>query len=543
MAALLWGKVFHHRRYAGELRQEPGGGCAFTYDPAYIEGRGRPIAHTLPVTATPYRHARGLHPFFDNLVAEGWLRSVQERALGTEDRFALLLAFGRDCVGAVWVEDPDPAIEPRLDLADPESIAAVRSRASLSGVQPKLLVRRDGGSYRPTRAGEPSTHIAKLPSGSLTDIVELEYLTTLATKALLPEDETVEVEVAPVRDITEKALIVRRFDREAGEHTRHFEELAQLLGRQADDKYTGAYADMARFIRNTPACIPAEVERLFRHILARFLLGDTDAHLKNFAMLHLEGGLRLAPSYDLIAASLYKPHFQTLALTVAGAANLDISKLKPKHIWGLAREFGLDEASATSAVTALGRRLDAAMAAIRRSAAAVDAGLLGGRLCERMLRRWNGTFASIGMLLVDEAIRRRKALGLTQRRLGELAGVSTPTVSRLEQAAKDIQLSSALAILEALGMTARRTLIFPEPSERWAGTRDVVRFQAMDGSRRIDCAVSLEALEDHFRWEVDDPLAVLRANRAAIEHRIRLKYLNGRLEPDGSLLLRSEDFG
>jgi hypothetical protein len=92
-------------------------------------------------------------------------------------------------------------------------------------------------------------------------------------------------------------------------------------------------------------------------------------------------------------------------------------------------------------------------------------------------------------------------------------------------------------------MTARRTLIFPEPGERWDGTRDVVRFQAMDGSRRIDCAISLEALEDHFRWEADDPVMVFRANHAAIEHRIRLKYLNGRREPDGSVLLRSEDFG
>jgi transcriptional regulator with XRE-family HTH domain len=146
-------------------------------------------------------------------------------------------------------------------------------------------------------------------------------------------------------------------------------------------------------------------------------------------------------------------------------------------------------------------------------------------------------------LLVDEAGRRRKKLGLTQKRLGELAGISTPTVSRFEQAAKDIQLSSALAILEVLGMTERRKLIFPEPSERWDGTRDVVRFRALDGSRRIDCAITLEALEDHFRWDADDPLDVFRANRAAIEHRIRLKYLNGQVEPDASLLLRSEDFG
>jgi hypothetical protein len=43
--------------------------------------------------------------------------------------------------------------------------------------------------------------------------------------------------------------------------------------------------------------------------------------------------------------------------------------------------------------------------------------------------------------------------------------------------------------------------------------------------------------------DVDDPVAVFRTHRAAIEHRSRLNYLNGRLEPDGSLLLRSEDFG
>jgi transcriptional regulator with XRE-family HTH domain len=146
-------------------------------------------------------------------------------------------------------------------------------------------------------------------------------------------------------------------------------------------------------------------------------------------------------------------------------------------------------------------------------------------------------------LLVDEAARRRKKLGLTQKRLGELAGVSTPTVSRFEQAAKDLQLSSAIAILEVLGMTERRKLMFAEQDERWDGTRDVVRFRAGEGLRRIDCAISLEALEDHFRWDVDSPIEVFRANRSAIEHRIRLKYLNGLLEPDGSVLLRSEDFG
>jgi len=35
MAAALWGKVYYYGGlFAGELRQEPGGRCVFTYDPS-----------------------------------------------------------------------------------------------------------------------------------------------------------------------------------------------------------------------------------------------------------------------------------------------------------------------------------------------------------------------------------------------------------------------------------------------------------------------------------------------------------------------------
>lgn len=54
--------------------------------------------------------------------------------------------------------------------------------------------------------------------------------------------------------------------------------------------------------------------------------------------------------------------------------------------------------------------------------------------------------------LVEEAVRRRKALGLTQQRLAALASISTPTISRFENMKEDIQLSSVLAIFKALGM-------------------------------------------------------------------------------------------
>src|ERR1700732_3099749 len=142
MAATLWGKGYYNNElYAGELRQEPGGRCVFTYDAAYLEARQPAIAFTLPRQAAPHICEQGLHPFFDNLVAEGWLRNAQARALKIDpgNRFALLLAFGHDCAGAVSVIDPAPLKEPAIDLDDPATAAALVSRGSLSGVQPKLL--------------------------------------------------------------------------------------------------------------------------------------------------------------------------------------------------------------------------------------------------------------------------------------------------------------------------------------------------------------------------------------------------------------------
>lgn len=55
-------------------------------------------------------------------------------------------------------------------------------------------------------------------------------------------------------------------------------------------------------------------------------------------------------------------------------------------------------------------------------------------------------------LLVEEAIKRRKEQKLSQRRLAAIAGVSQPTISRFEQQKEDIQLSSAMKILDTLSL-------------------------------------------------------------------------------------------
>ncbi len=129
---------------------------------------------------------------------------------------------------------------------------------------------------------------------------------------------------------------------------------------------------------------------------------------------------------------------------------------------------------------------------------------------------------------------------LTQKQLASLAKVSTPTVSRFEQAEKDLQLSSALAILDVLGMTDKRTLVFGDPE--YKTDSDGVTFWGQDVTTRVRCRISREALDDHFSdGDRLRPEAAFKKHRSEVEALARRKYLLDRREPDGSILIRTGD--
>jgi serine/threonine-protein kinase HipA len=347
------------------------------------------------LTVNP-RFSDGLHPYFDNLVAEGWLAGAQARALGVprDNRFARLLAFGHDCIGAVSVRDPRPTRQPDLDAGAPEELAALASRASISGVQPKLLAIRTAAGYRPARADETSTHIAKLPSSNLSGIVELEYLSTVAGAALLPDDRVVELEVAEVKGVRGDCLLVKRFDR-TPESKLHWEEFSQLLDRPAEARYDGSYSEMADFIRRNPRAEPADIDRLFRRVLACILVGNNDAHLKNFGMIYEGDRMRLAPVYDFLAVALYPEFNSALALRIGSGPNpRDIAGLGAKHVEALAKSFALSRTALLEAVRDLESRREAAEEAVSSAAAGRPA--QKKKLIEYMRKRWNGAFRSIG---------------------------------------------------------------------------------------------------------------------------------------------------
>ena len=86
-----------------------------------------------------------------------------------------------------------------------------------------------------------------------------------------------------------------------------------------------------------------------------------------------------------------------------------------------------------------------------------------------------------------------------------------------------------------------KELIFPAPEERYDTARDVVEFWGLDRDQRIPYAISREALDDHFRGDNRNKLEVFRENRPTIEEITRRKYLSGRVEPDGTVLIRTAD--
>jgi serine/threonine-protein kinase HipA len=100
-------------RLAGKtvgMIEEVGDETRFTYTPDWLaRDDAVPISVTLPLRKEAYV-SKGLHPFFENLLPEGWLLEVTSKRLkiSKDDPFGLLLATCADCIGAVEIEPLHP---------------------------------------------------------------------------------------------------------------------------------------------------------------------------------------------------------------------------------------------------------------------------------------------------------------------------------------------------------------------------------------------------------------------------------------------------
>jgi len=290
----------------------------------YHEGWKQTIACTLPAEIRDHYRLGGLIPFFEHLAPEGWLRGRQARAGGTaeQDDFGLLLRYGADCIGAVGVvpveASADP-IHPAPDLVD--EAAAVPGR-TLSGVQKKLLAWRDEGMFRPCiDLTDPATHIAKFNRADLPTLVWNEDLSLRLGREVLGNDRITAAYRGVLHGIDGIALLVERFDRQGGNRLR-LEDFAQILnrprGREFDGKYASSYEEAASVIERHSARSRIDLARYFDLVVFNLVIGNADAHLKNFSLLERAEGLRLSPAYDLVNTLVYPGYERHAALEIAG---------------------------------------------------------------------------------------------------------------------------------------------------------------------------------------------------------------------------------
>jgi serine/threonine-protein kinase HipA len=171
-------------------------------------------------------------------------------------------------------------------------------------------------------------------------------------------------------------LMVTRFDRTLTDELRierlHQEDFCQALGVLPERKYEfedgPSVVKVVEIIRNVSSRPAADLNTFVRAVALHFLLGNSDAHGKNFALLyHRDSGPQLAPLYDIVCTDVYDLN-TNLAMYIGGEENPDRVDV---NAWrGLAEECGLNATLLIQDLQALAERVLKCADAVSRTAAA-----------------------------------------------------------------------------------------------------------------------------------------------------------------------------
>jgi serine/threonine-protein kinase HipA len=381
---------------AGTLTDAPGG-LAFGYSAPWRELAMPPLSQSLPVDGEYGTEA--VVAFFGGLLPEGEPRELLARQVGVSvsNDFGLLEAIGGDTAGAVslmpsggrptgggdveWLDDDDlgrliDELPTRPMHADEEG----EYRLSLAGVQDKLpVVVGADGRVGLTTGRTPSTHILKTPIARLDDTVANEAMSLAVGRPL--GIETVQVE--PRRAAGRECLLVERYDRATGDGGQvrrlHQEDFCQALGVPSGRKYESeggpGLADCFGLLRRAVAVPAREIPRLLDYVALHFLVGNHDAHGKNYSLLYLPRSARatIAPAYDVLSSIAYRkvePMSRRMAMRIGGENRPDY--VRRRHLDRMLADAGLGAAVARRRLRSLAA--DAPAAARQARADLVTAG-------------------------------------------------------------------------------------------------------------------------------------------------------------------------
>jgi serine/threonine-protein kinase HipA len=113
------------------------------------------------------------------------------------------------------------------------------------------------------------------------------------------------------------AYVVKRFDRKGAEKI-HQEDFSQIL---QQDKYKGSVEQIGRKLGEISTASGYDQQLFFERVLLNFILGNGDAHLKNYSISYKEDTIRLSPAYDIVCSKLVIPDEEDSALNINGKKN------------------------------------------------------------------------------------------------------------------------------------------------------------------------------------------------------------------------------
>jgi serine/threonine-protein kinase HipA len=321
---------------AGELTQEQGQ-FLFGYGPASADAA---VSLTMPVRKAQFAHA-SLHPIFQMNLPEGFLLEALQNRLAKivnlEPMLLLALSSGQAPIGRVAVQSD--FVNPLASaLGKGERLSEILAwdgteslfaelvdkyiyRTGISGVQPKLLVPQVALSH----AMEPaSSKVTVRTSDLIVKSGRQEYPGLAANEFLCMSIAKASGLAVPEFYLSNKQelFVMQRFDRTPDGTPIGFEDMAVLAGLSSREKYKTSYTHVAKLVEAfaSGSHVRPSLQALFDMVALSCVVGNGDAHLKNFGLLYTDpttSDCRLAPAFDLVNTTAYIPE-DVLALDLCG---------------------------------------------------------------------------------------------------------------------------------------------------------------------------------------------------------------------------------
>jgi serine/threonine-protein kinase HipA len=256
-------------------------------------------------------------------------------------------------------------------------------RLSLAGAQDKLPVVFDGARIGLPLNGTPSSHILKPAIQAVEDSVINEGFCMALAQAMQLEPAKSKVH----RVLDRSFLLVERYDRlidaQGHRHRLHQEDFCQALGVVPESKYQNEGGpDLAQcfdLVRSVTRPSAPQVLRLLDYVIFNALIGNHDAHAKNFSLLYSGKATVVAPLYDVLSTAVYPTLTPKMAMKIG--SKYKFSEIQAQHWDQFSESVGLSKAQAKRRILELARSLPATA---RKLQSETDRGFAANAVIERI---------------------------------------------------------------------------------------------------------------------------------------------------------------